>query len=102
MHLVDSVLMRTISSTQAQKSFGELVTNAIREPISITKHTKEVFVIVPSHEYHKMKRAYEDITKKLSTPKKRVASSYIGAAKGLFSSVEDVDNFISKERNSWQ
>ena len=94
--------MKTISSTQAQKNFGELVTNAIREPISITKHTKEVFVIVPSHEYHKMKQVYEDITKRLSAPKKRLASSYIGAAKGLFSSVEEVDNFISKERESWQ
>ena len=94
--------MRTISSTQAQKSFGELVTSAIREPISITKHAKEVFVIVPSHEYHKMKQVYEDITKKLLSPKKRTASSYIGAAKGLFSSVEEVDNFILKERKSWK
>ena len=94
--------MRTISSTQAQKSFGELVTNAIREPISITKHTKEVFVIVPSHEYHKMKRVYEDMAKKMSASPKRTASSYIGAARGLFSSVEDVDNFISNERKSWQ
>lgn len=94
--------MRTISSTQAQKSFGELVTSAIREPISITKHTKEVFVIVPSHEYHKMKQAYDDGTKKLTAPRQRVASSYIGAGKGLFSSVEDVDNFISNERESWE
>lgn len=94
--------MRTISSTQAQKSFGELVTEAIREPISITKHTKEIFVIVPSHEYHKMKEVYDDITKKISEVKERTASSYIGAAKGLFSSAEDVDNFISKEREAWK
>jgi prevent-host-death family protein len=94
--------MKTISSTQAQKSFGELVTNAIREPISITKHTKEIFVIVPSDEYHKMKQAYETFVKKIVRSKKRIASSYIGSAKGLFNSTEEVDLFISKERASWR
>lgn len=94
--------MKTISSTQAQKSFGELVTEAIKEPISITKHTKEIFVIVPSHEYHKMRQVYDDITEKLSEAKKRTASSYIGAAKGLFSSAEDVNDFILKEREAWK
>lgn len=93
--------MRTISSTEAQKSFGELVTNAIREPISITKHTKEVVVMVPSHEYHEMRKAYNEITKKLSVAEKS-ASSYIGAAKGVFSSVEEVDSFILNERRSWE
>ena len=92
--------MKTISSTQAQKSFGDLVTSAIREPISITRHTKEIFVIVPSHEYHKMKQASEKITSSIS--KKKVASSYIGSGKGLFSSVEDVDKFILEERKSWE
>jgi len=94
--------MKTISSTQAQKSFGELVTNAIKEPISITKHAREIFVIVPSQEYHKMKKAYEVFSKKILTSNKRIASSYIGSAKGLFGSVEEVDRFISEERSSWQ
>ncbi len=94
--------MKTISSTQAQKSFGELVTNAIREPISITKHAREIFVIVPAHEYHKMKQIYESINKKIASHKKTAASSYIGSAKGLFVSADDVDNFISKERDSWE
>ena len=93
--------MKTISSTQAQISFGELVTNAIREPISITRHTKEIFVIVPTYEYHKMKQAYDAFTYDKSMSNKRTASSYIGSAKGLFSSVEDVDQFISKERTAW-
>jgi len=94
--------MKTISSTQAQKSFGELVTNAIKEPISITKHTKEIFVIVPSHEYHKMRQAYEKLAKKILRSKKRIASSYIGSAKGLFGSIEEVDRFISEERALWR
>lgn len=94
--------MKTISSTQAQKSFGELVTNAIKEPISITKHAREIFVIVPSQEYHKMEKAYESFSKKILTSKKRIASSYIGSAKGLFSSAEEVDHFIAKERAAWR
>jgi prevent-host-death family protein len=93
--------MRTISSTEAQKSFGDLVTNAIREPISITKHTKEIFVIVPSHDYHEMCKAYNEINKRLQVSEGR-ATSYIGAAKGLFSSVEEVDLFILNERRSWE
>lgn len=93
--------MKTISSTQAQKSFGELVTSAIKEPISITKHTKEVFVIVPSDEYHKMKRAYESLSSKLFVSEESTAQSYIGSVKGVFSSSAEVDQFIVQEREAW-
>jgi len=95
------MVVKTLSSTQAQKSFGELVIKAIREPISITKHAKEIFVIVPSVEYHKMNSAYESAYKNLSLSNK-TASSYIGSARGLFSSAKDVDTFISQERELWQ
>lgn len=93
--------MRTISSTQAQKSFGELVTNAIKEPISITKHAKEVFVIVPSDEYHKMKQAYENASGRLFVAEDNIAQSYLGSVKGVFSSSAEVDQFIAKEREAW-
>lgn len=33
--------------------------------------------------------------------KKADISKYIGIAKGTFGSVEDIDNYIRNERNSW-
>lgn len=93
--------MRIISSTQAQKSFGELVTSAIREPISITRHTKEIFVIVPSEEYHRMKQAYDSLSSRLSVSEANVAQFYLGSIKGIFSSATEVDEFIAKEREAW-
>jgi prevent-host-death family protein len=93
--------MKTISSTEAQKSFGELVNNAIREPIAVTKHTKEVVIIVPSQEYHEMRKAYDEVNQRLQVSE-GTATSYLGGAKGLFDSVEAVDRFILNERRSWE
>jgi len=44
----------------------------------------------------------EIVNKRTSKPVKSNLSSYIGSEKGLFSSVEEVDNFIRNERNLWE
>ena len=46
--------MKTISSTQAQKSFGDLLMQVNREPISIKKHDKEVAILISSYDFHKI------------------------------------------------
>ena len=46
--------MKTISSTQAQKSFGDLLMQVNREPISIKKHNKEVAILISSYDFHKI------------------------------------------------
>ena len=94
------MIVKTLTTTEAQKNFGNLVINAINEPIAITKHMKEVFVIVPSEQYHKMKQFYDVLENK--TKKQKKAGSYIGSAKGLFASSQEVDEFILKERESWK
>lgn len=91
--------MKSLSSTQAQKSFGDLVNQAMREPIAVTKHTREIFVIVPADEYHQMKKQCRQPSK--NQPKPRPASSYIGSVQGVFASSEEVDRFIAQERAAW-
>ena len=41
-----SVLLKTISSVEAQNRFGELLDNAQREPISITRRGRPVAFVV--------------------------------------------------------
>ena len=43
--------MRTVSSVEAQNHFGELLDNAQREPISITRRGRPVAYIVSSEAY---------------------------------------------------
>lgn len=43
--------MRTISSVEAQNHFGELLDNAQREPISITRRGRPVAYIVSNEAY---------------------------------------------------
>lgn len=42
--------MKTISSVEAQNHFGELLDNAQREPISITRRGRPVAFIVSQHD----------------------------------------------------
>jgi len=44
--------MRTIASVEAQNHFGELLDNAQREPITITRRGRPVAYIISSEAYH--------------------------------------------------
>ena len=90
--------MKTISSTQAQKSFGDLLMHISREPVTIKKHDKEVAVLISSYDFHKL---IESINTKKS---KKKLSDFIGKGKHAdrFSSVEKVDEFISNNRETWE
>lgn len=96
------MLVKTMTTTQAQKNFGSLVTDAVKETVSITKHTKEVFVIVPSFEFHKMKKLAELATKQVK--KSKTLLDFIGAGKkhSRFSTIDQVDQFISANREIWK
>ena len=91
-----------MTTTEAQKNFGTLVNQAIREPVSITKHTTEVFVILPADQYHEMQKLAARQEKKAS--KARALRAFIGAGRHLsrFSSVQDVDAFIASNRETWK
>lgn len=94
--------MKSMTTTEAQKNFGSLVNQAIREPVSITKHTTEVFVILPADHYHKMHKLAEAQERKAN--KTRSLRDFIGAGRHMsrFSSVEDVDAFIASNRETWK
>lgn len=97
-----SITVKTMSTTEAQKNFGNLVTQAIKEPVSITKHMKEVFVIVPANDFYEMKEQADQHTK--CQRKARGLRDFIGAGRqySRFASVEDVDKFISSNREQWE
>jgi len=47
--------MKTITATEAQNNFGDLLMNAQSEPISITRNGKEKGVLLSSKEYQAIK-----------------------------------------------
>ena len=51
--------MKTINATQAKQCFGELLNNAIQEPIAIQKHQKDFAVLLSSNRYQEL-LDYED------------------------------------------
>ena len=90
--------MKTISSTQAQKSFGDLLMQVNREPVAIKKHDKEVAILISSYDFHKI---IDKIRKE--KPEKKL-SDFIGKGKdsNRYSSIEEVDKFISSNREAWE
>jgi PHD/YefM family antitoxin component YafN of YafNO toxin-antitoxin module len=51
--------MKIINATQAKQCFGELLNNAIQEPITIQKHQKNFAVLLSSDRYQEL-LAFED------------------------------------------
>lgn len=47
--------MKTITATEAQNNFGDLLMNVQSEPISITRNGKEKGVLLSSKEYQDIK-----------------------------------------------
>ncbi len=47
--------MKTITATEAQNNFGDLLMNAQSEPVSITRNGKEKGVLLSSKEYQAIK-----------------------------------------------
>lgn len=94
--------VKSMSTTEVQKNFGSLVTQAIREPVSVTKHMKEVFVIVPADKFHEMKQRATQYDQKQR--KTRGLRDFIGAGRAYsrFTSVEEVDQFIRSHRETWE
>jgi len=90
--------MKAISSTQAQKHFGDLLMQVNREPIAIKKHDKEIAVLISIYDFEKI---LEKHSKQKSNDK---LSNFIGLGKSSkrFSSIEQVDEFISSNRETWE
>ena len=58
--------MRTVTSVEAQNHFGELLDNAQREPITITRRGRPVAYIVSSEAYRNMAGVVAENTGKMA------------------------------------
>lgn len=58
--------MKTVSSVEAQNHFGELLDNAQREPISITRRGRPVAYIVSSEAYRTLAGGVAENTEKMA------------------------------------
>ncbi len=47
--------MKTITATEAQNNFGDLLMNVQNEPVAITRNGKEKGVLLSSREYQEIK-----------------------------------------------
>ncbi|MGL4222379.1 MAG: type II toxin-antitoxin system Phd/YefM family antitoxin, partial [Shewanella sp.] len=46
--------MQTITANDAKRNFGELLLNAQREPIKISKNSKDAVVVMSIHDYEQL------------------------------------------------
>ncbi|MDO8585435.1 MAG: type II toxin-antitoxin system prevent-host-death family antitoxin [Armatimonadota bacterium] len=53
--------MVTISSKEAKEKFGALVDTARREPVTITKHSRPVVVVVSSERYAELEALEDEV-----------------------------------------
>ncbi|MDO8891712.1 MAG: type II toxin-antitoxin system Phd/YefM family antitoxin [Sulfurimicrobium sp.] len=66
--------MRTVSSAEAQNHFGELLDNAQREPISITRRGRPVAFVVSSEAYRALSGGVAENTEKMAAYLKAIES----------------------------
>lgn len=59
--------MRTVSSVEAQNHFGELLDNAQREPVSITRRGRPVAFVVSSEAYRALSGGVAENTEKMAS-----------------------------------
>lgn len=48
-------MTQTISASLAQKRFGEMVDAALREPVTIQRHGRDVVTMIAADEYHRLR-----------------------------------------------
>jgi len=46
--------MHTLTANDAKRNFGELLLNAQRQPIKISKNSKDVVVVMSLHDYEEL------------------------------------------------
>ena len=96
--------MKTINATEAQKQFGSLIDAAIHAPISITKHSRQVVVIVSAQRFYKLvELAKTNLESATNPPVTHALLGMLGAGKELraFDSPADLDAWLQAEREQW-
>lgn len=55
--------MQTLTANDAKRNFGELLLNAQREPIKISKNSKDAVVVMSIHDYEALEAMKADYLK---------------------------------------
>lgn len=55
--------MQTLTANDAKRNFGELLLNAQREPIKISKNSKDAVVVMSIHDYEQLEAMKADYLK---------------------------------------
>lgn len=55
--------MHTLTANDAKRNFGELLLNAQREPIKISKNSKDAVVVMSIHDYEALEAMKADYLK---------------------------------------
>jgi prevent-host-death family protein len=53
-------MTRIVSASDAQKRFGELVDAALREPVMVQRHGRDVVTMISVDEYKRLRRLERD------------------------------------------
>ena len=96
--------MKTIKATEAQKQFGSLIDAALHAPISITKHSREVVMLVSAQRiYQLVELAKANLEPSASALAPHALLGMLGAGKEVraFSSPEEIDQWLHAEREQW-
>ncbi|MCP3128833.1 type II toxin-antitoxin system Phd/YefM family antitoxin [Shewanella sp. KJ2020] len=55
--------MQTLTANDAKRNFGELLLNAQREPIKISKNSKDAVVVMSIHDFEQLEAMKSDYLK---------------------------------------
>ena len=92
--------MKTINIADARDYFDASIMPSLHEPIIVTDSHKEIAVILSPEDFRQLLQAVkQDITN--SKPKTLIDFLGAGKAHSRFSSVKDIDAFVSNNREVW-
>lgn len=96
--------MKTINATEAQKQFGALLDSALNAPISITKHSREIAVLVSSQRFHQLvELAKKNLAEKAPPESSHALLNMLAVGKEVraFNSPTEIDHWLQSEREQW-
>jgi prevent-host-death family protein len=98
--------MKTMGAREAKNQLGSAIDAAQKEAVIITKHGRPAAGLVSIKElaqiprYRSIDATTLDATEDPIARRERVMRWY-GTLKGIFGSAEEVDEYLRKERESW-
>lgn len=92
--------MKPLNIEEAKQYFNASIMQSLHEPISVTDEQKEIAVILSPEDFYQLLKAAK---RSVSDMKQKTLVDFLGAGKAhtWFSSVEEIDAFVSGNRELW-